>query len=365
MQTSIIGAGPSGLYSAYHLSKAGIKTKVYDKKTKIGLPIQCTGLLTKDVFKHIPKKDINEFLVNKTKKIRLISQNNEATIPATEYIINRQKFDSYLKQLAESEGVKIILKSKLENIHQKNCKVKFQINKKSKEATHLIGADGPLSTVSKFTFPNYKPKTILGNQVIAKGNYNPATFTTHFGTNFKNFFGWIVPESNNIARIGYSGIHTKQQINNLLNLTKSKQLSTQAGLIPIFQYNRPIQKNNTILIGDAAGFVKNTTGGGIISGLESARFAANSVIKNKDYQNQTIKLRLSLQTHKIIRTTLNNFTDKDYNQLINEIKKKNVQKILYSTSRDNPVKLLTKLTLANPQFLKFTPKLFQKLLNSN
>ena len=43
---SIIGAGPAGLYTAYLLAKQGREVNVFEQDKEIGLPIQCTGIIT-------------------------------------------------------------------------------------------------------------------------------------------------------------------------------------------------------------------------------------------------------------------------------------------------------------------------------
>ena len=48
MNIVIIGAGPFGCYAAYLLTKEGHEVSVYDRKSQIGTPIQCTGILTKE-----------------------------------------------------------------------------------------------------------------------------------------------------------------------------------------------------------------------------------------------------------------------------------------------------------------------------
>ena len=58
----------------------------------------------------------------------------------------------------------------------------------------------------------------------------------------------------------------------------------QAGLIPVYNPRQKAQKENILLIGDAAAQVKATTGGGIIQGLTAAECAANSISENISYE---------------------------------------------------------------------------------
>ena len=49
----IIGTGPAGSYVASLLAKGGMKVKNYEEDEKIGRPIQCTGIVTKDIKKYV------------------------------------------------------------------------------------------------------------------------------------------------------------------------------------------------------------------------------------------------------------------------------------------------------------------------
>ena len=53
---SIIGAGPVGCYLAYLLSKQGKQVQIFEEDSKIGRPIQCTGIVTSSINKIIKVK---------------------------------------------------------------------------------------------------------------------------------------------------------------------------------------------------------------------------------------------------------------------------------------------------------------------
>ena len=53
---------PAGCYAGYLLVKVGHKVSIYENHAQIGLPIQCTGLLTSDFDRfNLP---MDSFLVN-------------------------------------------------------------------------------------------------------------------------------------------------------------------------------------------------------------------------------------------------------------------------------------------------------------
>ena len=105
--------------------------------------------------------------------------------------------------------------------------------------------------------------------------------------------------------------------------------------------------------------VKATTAGGIIQSMTAAKIAADSIINKTDYEKAwKKKLGRELWTHLMIRKVLDNFSDRDYNDLINYMKKEKVKKILETESRDRPLGLMSKLLLAQPKLLKFGFRIF-------
>jgi len=84
-----------------------------------------------------------------------------------------------------------------------------------------------------------------------------------------------------------------------------------------------------LLVGDAATQVKATTAGGIIQAMTAAGFAAESIIKGTDYEKAWKKtLGKELWMHLMLRNALDNFTDKDYNDLIKKMNLKKSKKCL-------------------------------------
>lgn len=351
---SVIGAGPVGSYSAGLLSSKGYKVNLFDEKVNIGKPVQCTGLLTKDFLKFFKKNEMSDFLINRIKSIRIVSQNNsEVIIPADEYVVDRTRFDNYMLERAINNGVKFYSKHKF--VKNNSSSVLFKNNKKYSYDT-LIGADGPQSRVAKVNSMYGNRKFLLGIQARVKISCDSSQYSVFFDNKkYPGFFGWIVPESDRIARVGVAGINPKKSFDYLLKkLDVSKTIEYQGGLIPVYNRKQIIEKNNVKLIGDAALQVKATTGGGIVPGFIAAQTLVRSIKKNESYSKMcNDKLKLKLYTHLKIRNLLNTFSNKDYNYLVNMMNQDKVKKVLNSTSRDSIVKLSSKMLLKEPRFLFF------------
>ena len=199
-------------------------------------------------------------------------------------------------------------------------------------------------------------------QAKVKLKMNTTAFETHFGNDFPNFFGWCVPESEDIVRLGIGCFEDTQHYfyKFLKNRTGKKEIICwESGLIPLYNPKKIIQKNNVYLIGDAATQVKATTGGGIIPSLKAAQTLCDCIVNNKNYNNKFKKQSgKELLLHLRIRNILNKFSDRDYDKLLNLMAQEKVRKILKKHDRDTPIPLVANLLLKEPRFLYFSKILF-------
>ena len=351
---SIIGAGPIGCYTGFLLAQQGLDVSIYEEHSKIGSPVQCTGILTRELTKIIEDLPKN-IILNNLKKLIVYSKNNSAKLDVDEIVIDREKFDQFLAKKAKKAGCKIFLNHRFIDYKDNNV---FLLKKKiiKHKTDILIGADGPISRTAKRTGLFFKRDYYMGIQSRIKGNFKYETF---LGSIAPNFFAWIVPESNKIARIGLAV--KKNPSKHFINFLKSKNIQEkdiiekQGGLIPIHNPKQIIQKNNIFLIGDAATQVKATTGGGIVQGLEAAKQLSKAILSNTQYNPK--KLNKQLKLHLKIRKILNKFSDKDYNKLLKLLNQEKVKKILKKYNRDQPIKLIFNLLKTEPRFLFFSTKL--------
>ncbi len=349
---SIIGAGPSGNYLAYLLSKNNHDVQVFEEHKEIGHPVQCTGIVTSELEEFIPLD--KSFLVNKINHARIYSpQGNSVliTFKKPDLIVDRKKFDQYLAGLAQARGAVYHLGSKYESNGDKQVKING-INIKTDK---IIGADGPLSRVAKNNGLWCDRKFVTGHQFTLKVPCEKDLVEFWLGI---GMFGWLVPENESTARVGVVAYNNPtSHIKKLLSqrAPKAKIISQESGLIPIYNPKQVLQSGNVSLVGDAATQVKATSFGGIVHGLKAAKLLAqdyNNYPKLcKKYLNRDLYLSL------LIRKTLDKFSPEDYNELINLFSTTKVKRILETKSRDYPTKFILDLILAQPKVLKFLPKL--------
>ena len=349
----IIGAGPAGSYTAYLLSKKNRDVNVFEEHKNIGLPIQCAGVTT-SLLKNIIKlkKDV---IVNEINKARIFSPNKkfiEVNLKEKNLVIDRNKFDNQIADMAKQQGAKFFLNSKFIANKRNIAIIKEKSKIKKIKFDYLIGADGPLSQVAKSNNLFNKREFWQGIQARVKlKNDNAIEFYPYFGT-----YAWVVPENEEIARVGlvskrYTNVLFKNFLFKFKNIKQKDIIEYQGGIIPKYTPNIKTQKNNVYIVGDAACQVKATTGGGIIQSLIASKTLTDSILNNKNYEKQWKKLLgKELYLHYKSRNMMDKFKDKEWNKLLNLVDKE----VLENNNRDNISTMILKLLIKKPSLLYFT-----------
>ncbi len=296
----IIGGGPAGLWAARHL---GPKCVVYEEHRRIGQPVHCTGLVSKriDSLLRLPKS----IVLNRIRGARMFSQGGQVLELSRgreeAYVIDRAKFDTHLAGLASDAGAKIMLGEKA----------------KAEMGEVTIAADGASSAVRRSL--GIRLETIPSVQYIAKSALfeEPDFVELHFLN--REFFAWVVPEDGKIARVGVAGPKCKDVLDAFIQkrLKRFKIADRQAGLVVVGGPLKRTVFGNLMLTGDAAGQVKATTGGGIITGMMCAEEAAKNVGNPKAYEMAwRSRVGHELKAARMVRSFLSRLEPQDYSILL-------------------------------------------------
>ena len=363
----VIGAGPAGSFAAYQLAKKGYDVKLFEEHHYIGKPVQCTGIVTdgiKEIF--TPKK---ETIVNTIERVKVhtAKESCEIKLRRPDIILDRTAFDQSIAHMAQDAGAEVLMGCRFTNLEKKEKEIKIDIQhtkkneKKSYGVTQLIGADGPNAQVAKSAGIFGDRVFYYGAQATIKGNFDPQCYEVYLGNVCPNFFAWVVPENEHMARAGLATLEKPHQYfqSFLKKLNSPTVCECQGGLIPLYDPKLKTEKENIFLVGDAALQVKATTGGGIIQGIMAAKALADAIEKNKSYESEWKKvLGKDLWLHLFIRRMMNKFSDQDYDYMLSLVKQQRVKNILESFDRDYPTRFLLKLGITEPRFASFARFLF-------
>ncbi len=299
----IVGAGAVGNMTAYLLAKKGYKVIVLEKNENIGKKV-CAGLVSERVIK-LTK---SEAVMNEIKGARInFPDRREVAIGGDKvhaYVLDRKKFDEELAEKAMAEGVEYKLKFRVRNVYENRIgEIEFQ---------WLIGADGARSTVAeKFSFG----KIGYINAIQGEGKGEQDEFVKiYFGNKFApGFFAWVIPDGDKL-RMGLGSMEKaiKDKFNAFASMLGIEVKNVRGALIPFGL--RKFAKRNVALVGDAAGQVKATSGGGLYAGLLASKILAEKLEDFREYEKEYMKIYgRELKKCLILRKIFYHASDELYN----------------------------------------------------
>lgn len=285
----VVGAGPVGSFLAHRLATLGHKVAVFERRPGFGDNVCCTGIIGKECFDRFPvakngmlyEASSAKFFTPSGRCLRLSKETVQA------YVVDRAEFDRALVERARDAGARYFLSSIVEDISRLNDRVRAQVKWGGEAGSFesklvVISAGFGVSLPQKLGLGKI-PDFVLGAQAeVCVDRLDEVE--VYFGQAIApGFFAWLVPTSPGKALVGLlsrrsPGSHLKNFISTLL--AQKKIISTDGkityGGIPLKPLPRTYSER-LIVVGDAAGQVKPTTGGGIYYGFLCADIAAEVI----------------------------------------------------------------------------------------
>ena len=287
---AVIGAGPAGLSTAAALASAGHHVIVLEEHDQVGVPVHCTGVLGLDAFDEfdIPRETIlstahvARFVAADGSDVAVDAENARAAV------VDRARFDQALAQSARSAGAEL----------QSGARVRtVQID----EAGVSIGVDGAPAVRARACVlacgANYRFNRQLGlgspRQWVQSAQLEyplegPGDVEVHLGREVApGGFAWMVPFDREGKRHTRLGLMCESRALNRFRDFAARMRARfgrdtggwpdpRLKILPLGPVSRTYS-NRLFAVGDAAGLVKPTTGGGIYYSLISGRLAARTL----------------------------------------------------------------------------------------
>ena len=261
----MIGAGPAGSLAAAEAARAGKSVLVVEKDTEVGIPEHCGGLVSTSGLKKVI--DDNSIIKKKIDKGAFIVKDQFFDFSFEKsnlVVIDRQLLDKKLASLAIKEGSDIVLGSYAFYKKENNVNLVY-IKGKKLFAKYVINAGGSAY------YPKKEGKILATQFMVALKNGNYDGIAVYINKELMpKMFGWYIPYEEGLAKVGAPGspeiaLLVAKKILNNLDL-KGEPIKIMSSYLinggPVFKNNT----NDYVLIGDAGGQTKPTTGGGIIFG---------------------------------------------------------------------------------------------------
>jgi len=294
----VVGAGPAGLYAAQLLAKKGLEALVLEAKDEVGKNVICTGIIGKDSFEKFGFS--NEQVIRSIQNVRIDSPFDTSLFykhPSPfAFVVERQRFDKYLLESALKQGVEIALQCRAVDARVDENGVKIECINGGGGAVKYNGKTMVLATgvdyeLNKKLGLGYPVSFVKAAQSYLRFNKNNDV-TLIIGNKFaKGGFGWIVPVGDGMARVGLiSKSNLKTGFENIIERYFSEELNVPMQIKPIAQgIVSKTFRDRVLVIGEAAGQVKTTTGGGIYFGLLCAEIAVDVIedaFKDDDFSEK-------------------------------------------------------------------------------
>jgi digeranylgeranylglycerophospholipid reductase len=271
----VVGAGPCGSAAARCCAEKGLKTLIIEEHATIGSPVQCAGLLSLAAFHECGISDGS--IIHVVRGARIVSGlGSQVFFDAKEpkaYVVDRGMLDREMAEKAVNAGADIRLKTSACGIdgHQLITRGVFGRNRVSFRI--LIAADGPRSSIARMLGMERSPVYLSGLQAEVPHEMDPG-YVELYPDASPEFFGWVIPAGPGRARVGLCGNRdVKTHFLSFMERFDPRYVHLVTGTLPLGIMPRTYGYR-TLFVGDAAGFAKPTSGGGIYTGVRSAKHAA-------------------------------------------------------------------------------------------
>ncbi len=284
----VIGGGPVGSRVAGQLAGAGHSVTVLERGPEVGRKACCTGIVSRECATafSIP----NDVVLSMVSGARLFSPSGDGTRlwrpQAQACVLDRPAFDAAMARQAQDRGAEYVFDSPAGGVSIEKDKASVRVLRGGKpvdfEGRVVVVANG-FSRLTERLGLGRIGDFALGAQAVVETE-GSVEIEVYFGRDIApGFFAWLVPTTSGTARVGLlshdgPGPYLRKLISSLQRRGKIVRVEAVVsyGAVPL----RPLRRTygeRLIVVGDAAGQVKPTTGGGIYYGLLCADMAANTL----------------------------------------------------------------------------------------
>lgn len=299
----VVGGGPAGLYAADCVARQGWSVAVFEEHHEIGRPVHCTGILAKEAFRRftLPQTSI----LAEHGATRFYSpagyELSYQTVTPEAVIVDRQSFDLGLAAQAQNRGARLFSGTRVTRIRRSDEGAALETSQGVFSGKLVILATGAAYHLHRALGLGL-PKQFLHTAQAEVDFPRRDEIGLYFGTTVASgSFAWVVPFQHcghSKARIGLMA--AKEAERAFARFLHSQPIASQIGSASLIRFRRrpipltPLSRTfayRTLVVGDAAGLTKPTTGGGIYYSLLSAELAAataQQALSQGDYSEKVL-----------------------------------------------------------------------------
>ena len=282
----VVGAGPAGSHVACALASSGYSVAVFEEKSAPGLNVCCTGIVSTECFQALGLE--GDVILAWARSAKFFSPSGRClrleTPGVQAYVVDRLLLDRAIASKAQSEGAAYFFSSPVTDIIP---------GRDSMQAETWCSGTGQVFSSRVVVLANgSRPKLprklglgriknfLVGAQAEIDAKNIDET-EIYFGQEVApGSFAWLVPTSANRAYVGLlatsrARLHLQRFLNTLFcqGRSTSQEVEIRQKTVPLGTLARSYG-DRLLVVGDAAGQVKPTSGGGIYFGHLGAQIAA-------------------------------------------------------------------------------------------
>jgi flavin-dependent dehydrogenase len=359
---AVVGGSAAGLFTASLLARQGIPVRVFERIETLE-PEERTLIVTNRMLALLGRA-AQKSVVNEIRHFELFTDGRAATVTLKhpDLIIERRTLIQGLAEEAQRSGASIELGRRFHTLHPNGRGLVLEIDRcddgsrEEVRADTIVGGDGASSRVAHAA--GWAPlETVPLVQAIVPlpKDMSPATARVWFVPQDTPYFYWLIPESPTrgaLGLIGVTGPETRHHLEKFLEKRKLDPIEFQGARIPLYKkwvpVRRQVGRGSVYLVGDAAGQVKVTTVGGIVTGFRGALGVAQAIVDGRFSELHTLRRELDL--HLLLRRSLHDFQQADYSRLV-DLLNDPAKQSLAEYSRDEAWKILWRVCLSQPRLV--------------
>lgn len=287
----VVGAGPAGSATARHIAGGGYRVLLLEEHMRIGAPLHCSGLVTP---RTLEEAGVGQGLVaNRIIGAHIYAPSGRSLTlgdGATQaYVIDRVGLDQALAERAQNAGVDLVTGARLLHAERQDGAVTLTVRRNDALLTLrtrlLVGADGASSRVARSMGLGGPAERVrgLGAEGVLPGADRERVQVFVGNAVAPGWFAWTIPLGDGRVRLGVGTSGKLKPVEAMRRFFDTysrllggwQQQRLTGGVIPIWS-RRAMVGDRVMLVGDAAGQVKPTSGGGIYLSLVGGRMAAEA-----------------------------------------------------------------------------------------
>ena len=280
----VVGAGPAGNNAALSLASQGYGVTVMDSRENIGDKL-CTGLVGEECFRRYP---IDPSLVyREINAASVVSPSGEVvrfeTPRPVARVVNRVAYVTSFADRARESGAEYLLGRRVVSLEQHKNRVSVATDEGTVEARALVLAAGFGSQLNRQLELGEPADYVVGIQALVRTE-GIDEVEVYLGRDVApGFFAWLVPTEPGYALAGLLvRKNAPERFATFISAREAEGRITEIVNKPVCWGIplRPLRKTYTdrvLVVGDAAGQVKPTTGGGIFYSLLASEVASGAL----------------------------------------------------------------------------------------